>query len=91
MNANGTWLSVIGDNIANLNTVGFKSSDIVFGDVLSQSLAGASGNSQVGRGVEVMSVSPLFTQGSFETSSNGLDLAIDGDGLFIVNDNGARY
>jgi flagellar hook protein FlgE len=91
MNANGTWLSVIGDNIANLNTVGFKSSDIVFGDVLSQSLAGVSGNSQVGRGVEVMSVSPLFTQGSFETSGNGLDLAIDGDGFFIVNDNGARY
>jgi flagellar hook protein FlgE len=91
MDANATSLSVIGDNIANLNTVGFKSSTISFGDVLSQSLAGASGSSQVGRGVQVMGVSPLFTQGSFQTSANGLDLAIDGDGLFMVNDGGARF
>lgn len=91
MNANGTTLSVIGDNIANLNTIGFKSSNITFGDVLSQSLSGASGSSQIGRGVHVTSVSPLFTQGSFQTSSNGLDLAIDGDGLFIVQEGGARY
>jgi flagellar hook protein FlgE len=91
MNANGTALSVIGDNIANLNTNGFKASDISFGDVLSQSLTSMSGNSQIGRGVHVSSVSPLFTQGSFQTSSNGLDLAIDGDGFFIVNNNGAQY
>ncbi len=91
MNANGTSLSVIGDNIANLNTVGFKSSDVSFGDVLSQTMSSASGSSQIGRGVEVMKVSPLFTQGSFETSANGLDLAIDGDGLFIVNEAGAHY
>jgi len=91
MNANGTSLSVISDNIANLNTIGFKSSRAEFGDVLSQSMSGVSGTSQIGRGVQVMGVSPLFTQGSFESTSSGLDLSIDGNGFFIVNDNGAQY
>jgi len=88
MNANGTSLSVISDNIANLNTVGFKSSRVEFGDVLSQSMSGAS---QIGRGVQVLGVSPLFTQGSFESTASGLDLSIDGDGFFMVNDGASRY
>jgi flagellar hook protein FlgE len=87
MNANGTWLSVIGDNIANMNTVGFKASRIAFGDVL----AGVAGSLQVGRGVLISDVSPLFTQGSFETTSNALDLSIDGDSFFIVDESGAQY
>jgi flagellar hook protein FlgE len=91
MNANGITLSTIGDNIANMNTIGFKTSRVTFGDILSQTLGGAFGSSQVGRGVMVRSVDPVFTQGSFETSANGLDLAIDGDGLFMVNDSGTRY
>ncbi len=91
MDANGTALSVIGDNIANMNTIGFKASTISFGDVLSQSLSGATGSSQIGRGVQVLGVTPLFTQGSLETTSNGLDLAIDGDGLFMVNEGSQRF
>ena len=87
MNANGTSLSVIGDNIANLNTVGFKGSRATFGDVL----AGSVGALQIGRGVLVSGVSPLFTQGSFETTANALDLGIEGDGFFIVNEGGANY
>ncbi len=84
MDANGESLSVIGDNIANQNTIGFKSSNVSFGDILSQSLSGGAGNSQIGRGVRMTSVTPLFSQGSFETSANGLDLAIDGNGFFMV-------
>lgn len=91
MDANGTQLSVIADNIANLNTVGFKKSTVAFGDVLSQSITNVAGSAQVGRGVLVMEVSPLMTQGAFETTENALDLAIDGDGFFAVSDNGARY
>ena len=88
MNANGTALSVIGDNVANMNTTGFKSSRASFGDILSQSL----GNSQIGRGVAVSNISPIFTQGSFENTANVLDLAIDGDGLFIMrDDSGVAY
>jgi flagellar hook protein FlgE len=91
MNANSTALAVIGDNIANLNTTGFKDSRVSFGDVLSQSITGSAGSSQVGRGVKVTKVSAEFTQGSFESTGNGLDLAIDGDGLFIVRNGMADY
>lgn len=91
MNANGTNLSVIADNIANMNTVGYKKSTVAFGDVLSASITGVAGSAQVGRGVYVQEVSPLFTQGSLQTSENSLDMAIDGDGFFVVSDNGATY
>lgn len=91
MGANGTSLSVISDNIANMNTIGFKSSRIAFGDILSQTITGVSGSSQVGRGVFVSDVSPLFTQGAFETTASALDLAIDGDGFFLVDENNARF
>ena len=88
MNANGTALSVIGDNVANMNTMGFKSSRASFGDILSQSL----GTSQIGRGVAVSDITPVFTQGSFENTANVLDLAVDGEGLFILQDsNGVAY
>ncbi|MDA8168177.1 MAG: flagellar hook protein FlgE [Nitrospiraceae bacterium] len=80
MNANGTMLSVISDNIANQNTVGFKSSSVNFEDVLS----GMTGSVQVGRGVLVSSTAPSFAQGSFESTTNALDMAIDGNGFFIV-------
>ena len=89
LNSNGQELSVIGDNIANVNTVGFKGSRMAFGDILSQSLTGLSGTSQVGRGVAVEGVTPMFTQGSFQNTSSGLDVAIDGEGFFMVKNNGA--
>ena len=88
LNAMGQELSVIGDNIANVNTVGYKGSTMSFGDILSQTLTGLSGTSQVGRGVAVNGVTPTFSQGTFQNTSNGLDLAIDGDGFFMVNNNG---
>ena len=90
LSADSTSLSVIGDNIANMNTVGFKASRVAFGDVLSQTLIGVAGSSQVGRGVQISGVTPLFTQGSFETTESVLDLAIDGDGFFTVSDGHAN-
>ena len=89
LNSNGQALSVIGDNIANVNTVGFKGSRMAFGDILSQSLTGLSGTSQVGRGVAVNGVTAMFTQGSFQNTSSGLDIAVDGEGFFMVDNNGA--
>jgi flagellar hook protein FlgE len=91
MNANGTALEVIGDNIANLNTTGFKNSRVTFGDVLSQTVSGGVGSSQVGRGVMIQDVSPQFTQGAFESTGNALDLAIDGDGFFQVKDGDMKF
>jgi flagellar hook protein FlgE len=91
MKANGTSLSVIGDNIANMNTIGYKASRISFGDVMSQTLTSGTSSSQIGRGVLVSDISPLFTQGSFESTGNALDLAVDGDGFFIVRDVSGIY
>ena len=86
LNAYGEGLSVVGNNIANMNTVGFKDGTPSFADIVSASLSGGTSNSQVGRGVFVDSVMTDFTQGSFETTSNGLNLAVDGSGMFEVAD-----
>ncbi|MDI6713794.1 MAG: flagellar hook protein FlgE [Thermodesulfovibrio sp.] len=91
LNANSLALSVVGDNIANANTVGFKSSRANFGDILSQTLGGASAM-QVGRGAMIIDIQKMFTQGTLETTANPLDLAIEGDGFFIVRQlNGPTY
>ena len=82
----GYAMSVIGDNIANVNTIGFKGSNTAFEDVLSQSIATASGTSQVGRGVTLSNVVSSFDQGSFESTSEATDLAIGGKGFFMVQD-----
>jgi len=83
----GKQLDVIGNNIANVNTVGFRSGKIHFGDILSQSVTGGSAaGMQVGRGVDVAGITTQFSSGSFETTANATDLAIDGDGFFIVKD-----
>ncbi len=84
LNAFGTGLSVISNNIANMNTVGFKGSDVSFADIIGANLNGAGSGSEIGRGVFVSGVHSEFSQGSFETTGNGLDLAIDGDGFFLM-------
>ncbi len=92
LNANGAALSVVGDNIANMNTVGFKSSTVSFADIVSASLGGSQGPMQIGRGVAIEGVSPDLAQGSFETTGSGLDLAISGNGFFDVKDqSGAQF
>ncbi|MCP9451581.1 MAG: flagellar hook protein FlgE [Nitrospira sp.] len=92
LNANGMALSVIGNNIANLSTVGFKGSRATFADLISSSITGGAGAIQTGIGVALTSVQGNFSQGSLASSSNVLDLAIDGNGFFIVEDvNGGRF
>ncbi|MCX7635232.1 MAG: flagellar hook-basal body complex protein, partial [Syntrophales bacterium] len=86
LSASNKQLDVIGNNLANANTIGFKSSDAVFSSMLSQSLSGGSGATQVGQGVGVAAVVTQFAQGSFESTGNATDVAIDGSGYFIVKD-----
>lgn len=81
---NGQAINVVGNNIANVNTVGYKASRTTFQDVLYQSITSATGTSQVGRGSTLGSVDTLFSQGSFESTSEATDLAIGGSGYFIV-------
>jgi flagellar hook protein FlgE len=78
-------ISIIGNNIANVNTPGFKESRGNFSDILNQS-SGASGDLQIGRGVRMNNVDTLFTQGGFQSTSQAGDLAIDGEGFFVVRD-----
>lgn len=92
LNAHGTLLGIIGNNIANLSTVGFKSSRATFADLISSSLAGGSSTNQTGIGVAVTAVQGNFTQGSLSSTSNVLDLAIDGNGFYVMrNQAGAGF
>lgn len=86
LNANGNALTVIGNNIANLNTVGFKSSRSAFADLVSASLGGLGGAIQTGLGVALNGVQGNFSQGQVSTTGNMLDLAIDGNGFFVLRD-----
>jgi len=89
-----TEMDVIGNNIANVNTLGFKSSRVTFKEAFVQMLQGAGRSTattggtnpiQIGNGMNVGSIDQLFTQGSLESTGQPLDLAIQGDGLFILN------
>jgi flagellar hook protein FlgE len=79
-------MNIIGDNISNVNTVGFKASRATFQDALSQSIAVASGSSQIGRGMSLANISQNFAPGSFESSDSSTDLSIAGDGFFVLKD-----
>lgn len=85
LNANAAYLSVIGNNLANINTVGFKASAFSFSDLVSQTIASTSSNpSQVGLGVVAGAVTPTFSQGSIESTRETTNMAIQGNGFFIV-------
>ena len=88
LNSAAKGLDVIGNNIANTNTVGFKSSTAQFADVYASSLTGA-GATSVGIGTKLAAVSQEFSQGNLTTTNNPLDIAINGGGFFRLSDNGA--
>ena len=87
LNGAAKSLDVIGNNIANASTVGFKGSTTQFSDVYARSLNGAGGN-QAGIGVAVAGIAQQFTQGNIETSNNPLDIAINGAGFFRTETSG---
>ncbi|WP_305074292.1 flagellar hook protein FlgE [Propionivibrio sp.] len=91
LNASSKALDVVGNNVANSSTVGFKSSSGHFADVYAASLSG-SGASQVGIGTSLSSVFQQFTQGNITTTNNSLDVAINGGGFFkVTRDNIIAY
>ncbi len=85
LNTNGTAMSVLGNNLANTNTIGYKGSRSVFADLLSGTVSGSGGRSQIGRGVGMSTVDQVFSQGTFDTTESNLDCAIEGEGFFIVS------
>jgi len=80
-------LDVTGNNIANASTVGFKSSKVQFGDLYANGFL-SSGTNPIGDGVRVQDVKQSFGQGNISFTDNGLDMAISGDGFFILNNGG---
>jgi flagellar hook protein FlgE len=89
-------LSVVGNNLANLNTIGYKSSSISFSDVLGEQFSTpgtpTSGTSaSIGLGAQVSSIRQSFSQGTLSTTGNPLDVAIQGDGFLIVNNSNGKY
>lgn len=94
MKSNQVKLDVIGNNISNLGTTGFKSSTVKFQDMLSQSIGDATSPSmnqggvnskQVGLGVQLSSIDTVMTQGTLQPTGRSLDLALDGGGFFMVS------
>ncbi len=82
----GNAMQIIGDNIANVNTVGFKGSSFTFQDLLSQQMSTRAGTSQVGRGTALADVYTMFETGPIESTSSNTDLAIGGEGFFAVRE-----
>ena len=95
-----TRMDVVGNNIANVNTTGFKSGRVTFADTLSQTTANASaptGNiggtnpKQIGLGVGVSTIDTLFTDGAVQATGKNTDLALSGNGLFVVKSGSETY
>lgn len=93
-------IDVIGNNIANVNTVGYKRGDVVFQELLSQTIRGASSPTeniggtnpmQVGLGVQVGSITTQFTQGNLQYTGSNTDMSIEGNGFFIVADGSTKF
>ena len=93
-------MDVIGNNIANVNTVGFKSGRVNFQDILSQTLHGATAPqgglgsinpAQIGLGMTVAGIDVLQTQGNLQSTGKTTDMAIQGDGFFVESDGGGTY
>ncbi|THB72580.1 MAG: flagellar hook protein FlgE [Desulfobulbaceae bacterium] len=88
LKTNSHAMSVIGNNLSHTNTVGFKGARTVFSDLLSSSVSGSGGTSQIGRGVNLSKVDNMFSQGTFESTESGLDVAIEGDSFFMLKEAG---
>jgi flagellar hook protein FlgE len=86
LGAHTTAVDVVGNNLANLNTPGYKSSVVAFSDLVTQSLGAGLGETQVGFGVARPVTIRQFSQGAIQASSGPLDVAIQGDGFLVVRE-----
>ncbi|HVZ81942.1 MAG TPA: flagellar hook-basal body complex protein [bacterium] len=102
LQANSTWLDVIGNNISNSNTVAYKASRVEFADQFSQTLYGGTGGNQssglggvnpeqIGLGTRVASITTLFTEGALQNTGRSTDIAIVGNGFLVSKSGTATY
>ena len=101
LQAHQTFMDVVGNNIANVNTTGFKAGTVEFEDLLSQTLqwrrrrrptciAGGTNPAQVGLGVRLAGIGTNFSQGAAQETGRSTDFAIQGDGFFVVQQGGSQ-
>ncbi|MEZ5351242.1 MAG: flagellar hook protein FlgE [Bryobacteraceae bacterium] len=88
LSAHATAIDVVGNNLANLNTPGFKTNVVAFYDLVTQSLGAGLGETQVGFGVARPNTIRQFTQGAIKSSTGELDIAVQGDGFLVVREPG---
>lgn len=95
-----TRMDVIGNNVANVNTTGFKKGRVTFQDIISQMMSGAArpteerggiNAKQVGLGMSIASIDNIMTQGSFQTTGKNTDIALSGEGFFVLKDGENTY
>jgi len=100
LKSNQTAMDIIGNNISNVNTVGYKTSRTVFQDIFSQTVSsataptearGGSNAKQVGLGTTISAIGMNMTEGSTQSTSNPLDFAIAGEGFFVIDDGAGGY
>jgi flagellar hook protein FlgE len=100
LKSNQTAMDIIGNNISNVNTIGYKTSRTVFQDIFSQTISnataptaarGGSNAKQVGLGATISTIGMNMTEGSTQSTSNPLDFAISGEGFFVVDDGSGGY
>jgi flagellar hook protein FlgE len=92
LDATSTAIDVVGNNLANMDTPGFKTSEVCFQDLVTESLGAGLGTTQVGFGTGTPFTVREFSQGAIQSSSGVLDAAIQGEGFFIVQDSsGNQY
>src|ERR1022692_647038 len=86
LDATSTAIDVVGNNLANMNSTGFKESEVSFSDLVTQSLGEGLGSTQVGFGTATPLTVRNFSQGALQTTGGVLDGAISGQGFFVVQD-----
>lgn len=90
LNADSTAIDVIGNDLANLNTTGFKATEMQFSDLMSEQLGEAGTSGQLGMGIGQISTRSAYTQGSLRTTNGPTDAAIQGNGFFVVQNQSAQ-
>ncbi len=95
-----TMMDVVGNNIANVNTAGFKASQVTFAETISQVIRGAAGATevrggtnpiQIGLGVKLASIDTVYTQGASQVTGRNTDLAVQGEGFFLLQNGDERF
>src|ERR1700722_12118669 len=85
LNADSTDIDVIGNDLANLNTTGYKATELQFSDLMSEQLGVSNTSGQLGMGVGQVSAVSEYTQGTLQQTGGPTDAAIQGNGFFVVN------